>query len=110
MVGVSKVKGRGRLGFEKYSPLWYNFIGNEFVRNISRIWFVEENHWIKACQAKNIHLLDEMSKEACKDASNQWKALVLAFLDNGNHLAWMVGDGSQVKLGVNAIMGCERKD
>jgi hypothetical protein len=40
------------------------------------------------------------------NSSNQWNALTLSFHVVGNFLAWRVGSGSQVCIGVNAIAGC----
>jgi hypothetical protein len=39
---------------------------------------------------------------------NQWKEMTLASLDIGSYLVWRVRDGSQVRVGGDAIMGCGR--
>jgi hypothetical protein len=51
-------------------------------------------NWIR-WDRKNIH-----------NVSNQWKALTLDFLVVGTYLTWKVGNGSQVRVGADAIMGC----
>jgi len=45
-----------------------------------------------------------MDRKNIKNASNQSKALVLAFPVIGNFLAWKVGNGTRGRLGTDAIM------
>jgi hypothetical protein len=48
-------------------------------------------------------------RKILQNVSNQWKALVLAFPVIGDFLAWKVGIGTQVRVGVDAIMGCDKR-
>jgi hypothetical protein len=43
-------------------------------------------------------------RKSIENVSNQWKALVLDFTIIGNHLAWKVGNGRKVRIGVDAIL------
>lgn len=40
--------------------------------------------------------------------SNQWKALSLSFPVIGPHLAWHVDSETQVKIGLDVVMSCNR--
>jgi hypothetical protein len=44
--------------------------------------------------------------KSIKNVSNHWKAMVLAFLVIGNSLTLKVGNGKNVRIGSDPIMGC----
>lgn len=44
--------------------------------------------------------------KASPNTSTQWRDLTLAFPMIGNFPAWRVGNGTQVKIGTDAIVGC----
>jgi hypothetical protein len=50
-------------------------------------------------------LLEWIRKErkSIVNVSNQWKEMTLAFPVIGSYLAWQVGDGSQVRVGVDGL-------
>jgi len=52
------------------------------------------------------HWLDQEPEQVVQECLQSLKYFVLAFQTIGSHLAWWVGDGTQVKIGEDAIMGC----
>lgn len=66
---------------------------------------IEKDHIQKYVEPAS--LLDSIRNpvKRIKNNSNQWKALVLAFLTIGDYLAWKVSVGSQVRIGMDSIMG-----
>jgi hypothetical protein len=75
------------------------------VESIDKRQFVEASDRTEVYSSRNIYGLDKKSHEKHKKVSNQWKDLVLAFPIIGNNLSWKVGNGTQVRLGVDSICG-----
>ena len=67
--------------------------------------------WCKTIQQKYICPKSIMKwirspRETPFSSSNHWKALTSAFSIIGDHLAWKVSTGSQVRTGSGAYLGC----
>ena len=43
-----------------------------------------------------------------QNISTWWKDLTHSFPNMGPYLSWIVGDGTQVRVDINEIMGCSR--
>lgn len=47
-------------------------------------------------------------RKKIQNVFNQWKALTLTFPVIDTYLGWKGGDGSQVRIGVNVMMVCDK--
>jgi hypothetical protein len=54
-----------------------------------------------------IHGLDKNPSKSIQNVINKWKELILAFFVIGNNLSGRVGNGTQVRLSVDFIIGCK---
>jgi hypothetical protein len=105
---VGSPKGSRRVGLKKYSFLCQSLVAKS-------LWLVltKKILWSGILVQKYIapgSIIDWIRREnkSIHNVSNQWKTLSLSFLVIGSYLAWRVGDGSLVRIGVDAIMGCSR--
>jgi hypothetical protein len=119
---VMNLKGHTRLGgrsmaipkeLEGWGLKHIHLFGQSLVAKSLWIVLTKDSLWSRILVQKDIapdSLVEYIRKEhkSIQNVSNQWKALSLAFLVIGSYLAWHVGDGTQVRIKVDAIMGCNR--